>query len=228
MPALTQWSAGRSCFAASLVLLLLAAAGRGFAVKEPAAGSGAEKQAWKTIPVEIRLSGTPAFGYAVADKRAEPAAVVVTGPQSRVAPMKAAYTHGIDITGATGTVEKEVALDLPEKVETVFSNNRVSAIVRIEEQLVEKTLENVPIRAAHSPYPCVIRPGTVTLTIRGAMLFFSNDFSQQDIEVYVDLEGLGPGIYVKPVEINLPEGVSLVRVRPRVFTVQIQSRDNNS
>ncbi|MBS3809022.1 MAG: hypothetical protein KGY38_02560 [Desulfobacterales bacterium] len=176
--------------------------------------------AGKILPVEVRCSGNPAFGYKVEKKQARPESVLVIGPAETISEIETAKTFEIDITGASATVEKDAALDLPEGIRAV--PERVSAAIFFEKQMVEKTIKNIPVKALHTGLPCLIQPDTVSVTLRGAMENLANSFSKKDIKVYMDLAGLGPGIYVKPVKIRLPGQTRLIHVDPQIFTVKIE------
>ncbi len=178
-----------------------------------------KETAGKILPVEVRYSGNPAFGYTVEKKQARPESVLVIGPAETISGLETAPTFEIDITGASATVEKDAALDLPEDIRTI--PERVSAAIFLEKQMVEKTLKKIPIKALHAELPCSIQPGTVSVTLRGAMENLANSFSKKDIKVYIDLAGLGQGIYVKPVKIRLPGQARLIHVDPQLFTVKI-------
>lgn len=211
----------RSLAVAALLTLLLVfpAAGSQDDFKTPQNGN--KETAGKILPVEVRCSGNPAFGYTVEKKQARPESVLVIGPAETISGLETTKTFEIDITGASATVEeKDAALDLPEGVRTV--PERVSAVISFEKQMVEKTLKKIPVRALHAELPCLIQPETVSVTLRGAMESLANSFSKKDIKIYIDLAGLGPGIYVKPVKIRLPGHTRLIRVDPQIFTVKIK------
>lgn len=205
--------------AALLILLLVfPAAGSQDDFKTPENEN--KETAGKILPIEVRFSGNPAFGYTVEKKRARPESVLVIGPAETISGLETAPTFEIDITGASATVEKDAALDLPEGIRTIPES--VSAAIFLEKQMVEKTVKKILIKALHVELPYAIQPRTVSVTLRGAMENLANSFSKKDIKVYMDLSGLGPGIYVKPVKIRLPGQARLIHVDPQLFTVKIE------
>lgn len=213
---------------AALAFVILAACMPVFS--QNAFSSAPEKAATATIAVEARYSGSPAFGYEVAAAGVVPEHVEVTGPESRIRKISAVQTHSLDITGATETIEKKVPLDLPEDIETTVSkdNGQIRIRVVIEKQKVEKTIKDIPVELVHNVHPSIVRPATVTITLSGNRLFFANQFSAKDIDVRMNLKGMGPGLHVLPVEIRLPEKTDLLRVEPQVFTVQILPQTSNT
>ncbi|MCF8026995.1 MAG: hypothetical protein K9K81_01375 [Desulfobacteraceae bacterium] len=220
-----QW---RQIRPAALAFMVLAACMPVFS--QNAFSSAPEEAVNATIAVEARYSGSPAFGYEVADTEVFPGHVEVTGPESRIRQIRALQTHSQDITGATETIEKKVPLDLPEDIEPTGNadSGRVRIRVVIEKQKVEKTLSDIPVELVHNAHPSIIRPATVTITLSGNRLFFANQFSAKDIDVRMNLKGMGPGLHVLPVEIRLPEKTDLLRVEPQVFTVQILPQTSNT
>ncbi len=182
----------------------------------------------KSLPVRLRSKGSPAFGYRVKEKRTEPSEVMLQGPKSKLSPLDAVKTHAIDITGASKTIQEKVALDLPEGVHVLPDQQPISASIVIEAKTTEKTLENIAVTGRNNAYPHIIQPDTIRLTIRAAQPVFAGAFSRKNISVFLDLEGLAPGIYVKPAIIRLPDDISLVRAEPQVFTVQIKKRSTAS
>ncbi|MFO7861481.1 MAG: CdaR family protein [Desulfosalsimonas sp.] len=219
---------GRQFRPAALGFMILAACMPVFS--QNAFSSAPEEAINATIAVEARYSGTPAFGYEVAEAGVFPEHVEVTGPESRIREISAVQTHSLDITGATETIEKKVPLDLPEDIETTSSgdNGQIRIRVVIEKQKVEKTIRDIPVELVHDAHPSIVRPATVTITLSGNRLFFANEFSAKDIDVWMNLKGMGPGLHVLPVEIRLPEKTDLLRVEPQVFTVQILPQTSNT
>lgn len=221
----------KTCQAALLIslLFLMLASGKPALCKNSQEKS-LENQIRATLPVELRCSGSPAFGYLVAKKQTNPDRVMVKGPASSIEKISFVQTHPLNITGAVSTIEKEVPLDLPEDLSLAGNgkNARINARVVIEKQLVEKTFENIPVQMVNNIYPGIVQPNSVTLTIRGSMLFLANEFSADDIQVKVDLKGMGPGIHVMPVEIRLPGQTDLLRIDPQVFTVRILPQPSSS
>ncbi|MFW5937285.1 MAG: YbbR-like domain-containing protein, partial [Desulfosalsimonas sp.] len=180
---------------AGLILILFVLPPTGHAGPDSPADAKSPETVVKELPVAVSATGNPAFGYRVKEKRAAPAAVKVAGPEKTLARMERVHTHSIDITGSTETIKQEAALDLPEGIRCVQNNPKVSATIVIEKQLVEKTFENVPIQMLHAVFPSTIQPDTVAVTLRTSVLEISDSFSKADIEAYIDLKGLGPGIY---------------------------------
>jgi YbbR domain-containing protein len=62
----------------------------------------------KDVPIEVRLTGTPAAGFRVAGQSASPDRLRVSGPESRVQTIQRAETDPVDISGLTGAFVTQV------------------------------------------------------------------------------------------------------------------------
>lgn len=180
-----------------------------------------EKTIQKSVPVVLQVTGNPSFGYRVAEKLTNPPSLALKGPESKLAPLESALTHPIDINGVAETVNAEVTPDLPEGVSVEPGQQPLTATVIIEEDRTEKTFPDIPVNGHNTKYKFLIRPETISLTVNGTIRAFSENFSVQAFAVYLDLNGLPPGIHVKPAVIDLPEGMRLVKAEPQLFTVEI-------
>jgi YbbR domain-containing protein len=78
---------------------------------------------------------------------------------------------------------------------------------------------------APAPYEFNISPGTLTLEIKGPLNIIDNLQPQKDIQVFVELKNLKPGVYVRRATISLPVKTTLVNVEPELFTVKISDKN---
>jgi len=177
----------------------------------------------KKLPVFCVLSGKPAFGYEVGNITAKPAMVTLKGPESIIKKLSQINTSPIDITGLAKPVIRSASLNLPENVIIMHHQAPISVHIDIHKKIIEKKFQNIKIYSRHAPYDCVIRPDKINITVSGPFLSLAKKNIKKDVEVYIDLSGLKPGIYVKPATILLPEGISLVVADPQLFTVEIRA-----
>ncbi len=59
----------------------------------------------REVPVSIRISAPPPAGYRVVRQEAVPGKLRIAGPENRVAPVQAAETDAIDLSGITANTE---------------------------------------------------------------------------------------------------------------------------
>lgn len=180
-----------------------------------------ERHMEKIIPVMLSLSGTPSENYSLSEIYVKPAKIKIKGPEHLLKNLESIYTKQIDLNGISEPIKKEVPLNISENLLPFISTR----IVRIEAALVEKIakriLKKVKVKGRRTVYKHKIRPASVDLIVEGAIIAVRDLDPKKDIKVYVDLNNLKPGVYARRVKIELPGNVSLIGVKPEVFTVTI-------
>ncbi|NOY70398.1 MAG: YbbR-like domain-containing protein [Deltaproteobacteria bacterium] len=182
-----------------------------------------EKSEIKTLPVHPVLTGKPAFGYAAGTVTAKPGNVTLKGPEKIMEKLAGVNGSIVDITGLSEPVTRTISLELPENVLVISPDPPFLAYIDIHKKIIEKKFRNLTVYGKNCPYDFVIRPEKVEITISGPLLSLAGKGLEKAMHVYVDMEGLKPGIYVKPATIRLPEGVSLAVADPKLFTVEIRA-----
>jgi len=61
-----------------------------------------DRKASRTVPVEVRINGSPQPGYAVVDRQVDPEQVTIVGPAGHVNKVTAAFTDPIDVSSLVG------------------------------------------------------------------------------------------------------------------------------
>ncbi len=182
----------------------------------------------KEVPVELDFTGTPAQKYlATGEVGCEPDAVRIAGYNYALAGVTkiSIPASELDITGATGNVEKVINIKdyLPGNVRFADPDfdGRITATVYIE-PLKERTLQIPEERIAISGVPedmdfsYALSGQTYRLTVSGLNAVVSalnvTDVScSVDIGEWMEEEGmqkLEPGTYVIPVRVTLPKDVT--------------------
>ncbi len=92
----------------------------------------------------------------------------------------------------------------------------------------EKTIENIRIAGSHADGSFTVRPDTAAVTLRWPAAYFPAEIPEENIRAWVNLEGLGPGVHVRPAKIRLPENARLLRIEPVLFTVTINPEETGS
>jgi YbbR domain-containing protein len=165
----------------------------------------------RNVPVKLTLSGVVATGYEIKDATVTPATVTIKGPSKDVARIDALATEPLAIDKATaddvGTVDL-AALPGMVRLET----EAVTANVSIGPILVEKQFRLVQVVIRNSTYRSRIAPTRVTLTLHGPVLTLAK-LDPKGI-AYVDADSVPPGIYDLPIQVNMPDGVELLKETP--------------
>jgi hypothetical protein len=181
----------------------------------------------KSIPIEVAFSGKPAAGYIIADTVTDPAQAILRGPGSVMASITVIKTKPVDVTGALETIKKGVMLDLPENVEVMFPTERISTAIYVEDNIIIREIKDVEVRGNNAGYTFGITPPVIHLKVKGPENMIEKLSTEKDVEVFLDLEDLKPGVYVRHATIRLPVNVTLVAVEPEIFTVKLENEQGD-
>jgi YbbR domain-containing protein len=170
-----------------------------------------DKYVTRAIPVHLALSGAPGEGYKIASAEVTPVTVTVRGPSREVARIDQVDTETVTVAGITGDFSRDVNLMAPASAVRLESDE-VTAKVTLTPVVVEREFHNVPISVRDSDLKYRMEPRRVSLALSGPLLTLEN--IDLKAAVYVEAAGLAPGTYSAAVQINLPDGVALVRQVP--------------
>jgi YbbR domain-containing protein len=180
-----------------------------------------EKKVRKTFKITVPYIGTPAQGHIVLNAATEPASVELIGATSLIQSIKELKTKPIDLTNASESFKKKMPLDL-ENPSISSSDPIIIVSVPIQEQLVSKTIENIPIQIWNSKSKITIEPSKITIQVKGLFDTLSNKKITDQIYSFIDLKGLAPGVYARHAYINIPGDLIMTDADPQVFTIKIE------
>ena len=202
----------------------------------------------RSLPVEVRISGTPRHGYEVRGSSAVPPEVDVTGPAIVLDDMEAIATQLVSVWDRRESRREEILLVLssvfqPEgevKVTVALEAKpaRVAAYVEVGGKREEQRLEGVIINMLlppQFPYVAEMEEPTVAVIVSGLPQDLTR-VTPDLLTAYVDLRALqdeqidpgGSGPYKEKVRLALPEGIplDLERVEPDEVTVVLKNPAN--
>ncbi len=172
----------------------------------------------RQVSVIAAITGDPAPGYWVQSINVDPAIVTIVGASEAVANVNNLRTEPISVDGLTSTQVRNVRLLLPDGV-TVLGPPSVNVRLTIAPTTGTRTFQVAPSVVNLSPgLRAQIDPFDVTVS---GPLPVLNGTDPQTISVTVDAAGLGPGSYEIAPRVSLPQGLTLVRVRPERRTLTI-------
>ena len=178
----------------------------------------------KQVPVKVAVSGDPAGSYFINGTLVKPSTMLICGPETAIGLVDEIFTKPVDVTARSESFKKEIAVDLAEGVETCSSSGIVLAEIYFAAKVATKRFVGILVQGKNTPYEFSISPRTLTLEIKGPLNIINNLQPQKDIRVFVELENLKPGVYVRRAAISLPVKTTLVNVEPELFTVKIIDR----
>ncbi|MDP2871867.1 MAG: CdaR family protein [Bacillota bacterium] len=168
----------------------------------------------RQVSVRANLQGRPAAGYVQGEAVVVPAEARMWAQSTVGDVLRYLWTHPIDIEGATGTVERDVLLLVPEgvdKVEPVL----VHVTVPVTEVTEERELGEVPIKMTDlgPNLRARLEPQFVALTVSGPRSALAA-LDVSEIEVRASLAGLAAGTHQVRLTIVLPQELTLKSSAP--------------
>ena len=170
-----------------------------------------DKIVTREIPVHLALTGAPGEGYKIASAEVAPATVVVRGPSREVARIDEVDTEALEVAGITDDFSRPVNLLSPES-SVRLESDEVMAKVTLAPVVTQKEFRDVPITVRDTDLKFRMDPRHVNVVLSGPLL----TLQKIDLKtaVYLEAAGLGAGTYSAAVQLNLPDGVALVRQTP--------------
>lgn len=179
----------------------------------------------KNVSVIPNITGVPAEGLAVSQRRAVPDTIVVDGPADVLADLLFVNTEPIDVADTTESFSSRVGFtDLPVGV-TVIDPVGGTVDVRIaleDTSTSSQTLSSLPVEAIGlgEGLTASFDPPTVSIQVT-APVELLRVMSAADITILVDLTGLEPGKHVLEPEVTVPQGASWLSNDPNAVTVTV-------
>lgn len=177
-----------------------------------------ERISSKSVPVQLRIENRPVSDFTIGATGVSPDRVTITGPVSVLRDVEFVSTEPLDMSRATrGNVEQDLRL-LPIGEGTSLDIGSVTASVRIEDVVVTRTFDSVPVELRAPRGQVRIRPSSVVLTVEGPQRLIRT-LALESAIAWVDVPDQGPGTFAAEPMIVLPEGVRAVSVVPRQVEV---------
>lgn len=181
-------------------------------------------QRGRSVPVLVQTVGNPAQGFETVGSVANPATVLLDGPDEVVADILSVVTAPIDISGATETVSVRTAIvGLPPDMRVVNPvDGTVVAVVQIRPRGVTQLLSDIPVRVRDVPdgYTATIEPDAIGVVVFAAEETTAN-ISGDEISVSVSAEGLGAGRHQLRPRVTVPPEVQWLRTEPEIVVVAL-------
>jgi YbbR domain-containing protein len=172
----------------------------------------------REIPVHVDIDGKPADGYEVAGIDAKPATVIAMGPSRYVNTLAQIATGPFDIKGATGDVERGADLEDPNSA-IALTATRADVTVDVSEKISDLEFHGVNVQVRDSDYKFNLSPNRATFTIRGPILKLKG--LDPNGLAYVDAKELNPGSHEVPLQLDLPDGMQVVRQSPEKIRLRL-------
>jgi YbbR domain-containing protein len=195
---------------------------------------------WSPEQVEVRISvlrrvgykpevrvvpdvrGEPAPGYRRGSVAVAPSTITLAGPPRVLNELPGfVRTEPITITGMTAVLTERVPLSMPDNIVAV-GVNYVTVTISILPVLSSRAMTStIEIQGLRQEWTATVSPQVVDVILVGPDTLLS-ELKPDDIQVFVNLFGLGLGVHrVEPV-VLYPEDIELESVIPNIIEVVIR------
>jgi YbbR domain-containing protein len=179
----------------------------------------------RSVPVLVQTVGNPAQGYEVVGTVANPATVLLDGPDEVLADILSVVSAPVDIEGARETVNARTGLqELPEGVRVVTPvDASVVAVVQIRPRGVTQLLSDLPLMVTNVPegFSASVEPETIGVVVFASEETMAN-LGGGDIAAVVSAAGLGAGRHQLRPNVTIPPEVQWLRTEPETVVVNLE------
>jgi YbbR domain-containing protein len=179
-----------------------------------------ERSTTKTVPVVPHTEGSPADGFVIGTVRATPPTVELAGGASVLATVTEAVTEPVSVAGRAASFTEEVAIGSPDPLARLRTPQTAQVSVTVTAAPIEWIVEGVTIQIRNAASRTTVSPRTVDVYVRGPQN--AQQITADDIDAWVDVDGLPRGKYPLTVRIQTPERIGVIRVDPERATVTVQ------
>lgn len=180
-----------------------------------------EKKIRKTFKITVPYIGKPAKGYIALNAATDPVTIELVGPFPLIHSIQELKTKPIDLTNVDESFKKKIPLDLENPSLVPTPNNIIVVSVPVQQRLVTKTLENIPIQIKNAASNVAIEPPNITVHLKGPFEQISNKELMEQVHSFIDLNLLKTGVYARHAYIDVPVGIIMTGAEPSVFTVKV-------
>ena len=176
----------------------------------------------RELSVQAVWEGDPAPGFVVGRVSVEPAAVEVVGPAGALGRTSEALTETISVAGVQETISKSVPIGFLDPSLRLKTPRRATVTIEVLPAPRERRVYDRPVhlRDLHPALTARATPSSVNVVLRGsrdAVARFTND----SVNAYVDVKGLGAGEYSLVVHVDPPPLVGVSAIDPQTVKVSI-------
>ena len=177
----------------------------------------------KQLAVKPKIVGKPAPGYYISEILSSPDEIKIFGNYSKINSIEFLETIPIDVSGITKTLSVKVPPTLDEGLNIVEDEvELIEVSIQVKEAIIERIIKSIPVLPQNiSPFvSCEISPEVVDITVEGKNILVDK-LEAQDMKAFLMFTDNFRVEQKVKVQVDLPEGISLIKVEPEEVTVLI-------
>lgn len=180
----------------------------------------------KELPIKAITRGKVPWEYELASITIQPAQLDIAGPQEVLGPEEFLKTTAIDLAEVTSTTNKQIPLDLDQRMADLIGDPMVTVQIEVKDKMVEKEVERIEIAPTGLAPPLTARisPSRLALMAQIPMTLAKKQGKELGtlFAATVNLDGLKPGSHEVTPIVTPPQGVTVLHITPKTVTVEIK------
>lgn len=189
-----------------------------------------DKLVKKNIPILYVTTGSLPDGFELISITLDPASIPVTGPEPSVGHVDSISTATIDLSRLTTSTTRPVALKLTPTIKDLVGEPIVTAAIVINEKMVQKTIENIPVKLLLSGKKTyTLKPDDVTVVAR---IPYTTLRKTKDLKTLFRARIMGvelpAGTHKLTVEIIPAEDIEVLEIKPEMFIADITDEESGN
>ncbi|MCJ7600253.1 MAG: CdaR family protein [Desulfobulbaceae bacterium] len=189
-----------------------------------------DKLVKKNIPILYVTTGSLPDGFELISITLDPASIPVTGPEPSVGHVDSISTATIDLSRLTTSTTQPVALKLTPTIKDLVGEPIVTAAIVIKEKMVQKTIENIPVKLLLSGKKTyTLKPDDVTVVAR---IPYTTLLKTKDLKTLFRARIMGvelpAGTHKLTVEIIPAEDIEVLEIKPEMFIADITDEESGN
>jgi YbbR domain-containing protein len=165
----------------------------------------------RELPIHLDVDGQPAANHEVSAVEIRPSTVAVSGPSRYIMALQKIDTEPLELRGESSDVESRLLLLSPD-ANVHLGATRVEVRLDIAETIANREFKGVPVEVRDTDFKFRVSPQKATITVRGPTARL--DGLDPKGMVFVDAKGGDPGPHDLPLQVDLPDGMQLVKQSP--------------
>ncbi|MDO8886616.1 CdaR family protein, partial [Candidatus Oleimmundimicrobium sp.] len=177
----------------------------------------------KRLAVKPKIIGKPAPGYYISEILSSPDEIKIFGNYFKINNIEFLETIPIDVSGITKTLSVKVPPALEEGLSIVEGEvGLIEVAIQVKEAIIQKILKNISVVPQNlSPFvSCEIIPEVVDITVEGKNILVDK-LQAEDVKAYVKFTDDFRKEQKVKVQVDLTEGISLIKIEPEEVTMLI-------
>ncbi|QEN07836.1 hypothetical protein EXM22_07470 [Oceanispirochaeta crateris] len=185
-----------------------------------------EEQVIRSLEIQPALIAFVPNGYELVQYFVSPTYVTVQGPRSQLESVTGIKTEEIDLSGRYDDFTVSSRLIPPGDNITFPGGNTVEFRGVVDEAVIIQNLTNLEIVSVDLDPRFIITENLpeIAITLQGSQLLLEQ-LRARDLHFYIDCSRIiVPGTYTLPVQVDIPEGVAVLKYSPREIPVSFSYR----